>query len=53
MFFHIAAEHGKLSDSLSGKIPPISLILAFRGERSHCNNKNALTRRKPAILELN
>lgn len=51
--FHIAAEHGKLSDSLSGKIPLISLIRAFRGERSRCNDKNVLTRRKSAMLELN
>lgn len=52
-FFHFAADQGKKGLSLGGKIPLVSLLLAFRGKRSHCNDKNVLTRRKTAMLELN
>jgi len=51
ILLHIAAKHRKLS--YTGEIPLILLKLAFRGERSLCNDKNELSPRKPAMLELN
>lgn len=47
----LQSKHRELSDI--GGITLILLILAFRGERSLCNDKNELSPRKPDMLELN